>query len=107
MYRHSKYPIGASMASCTTESMSATKVALVLRNSLIGSGNAAIKSLSQIDFRSIICKTLCTNVFFTESELNQRLVSPCHHAWRSANVIDWILQITDVVREHPCVDGTG
>jgi hypothetical protein len=76
MYRHSKYPTGASMASCTTESMSAAKVAPVLRNSLIGSGNAAIKSLTQIDLRSITCKTVCTNVFFTDSELNQRLVSP-------------------------------
>ena len=77
------------------------------RNPLIETESPATNQLTPITFRSITCKILCTNVFFTDSELNQGLLSPCHHAWRSGNVINRILQITDVVREHLCVDGTG
>src|ERR1700757_1229321 len=96
------------MASCTMRLTSAAKGAPVPRNPLTGSRVAAINhALHAVTPFSIACKMLCTNVLFRDGELYQGLISPRDHAWRPSNVVNRLVQLTDMFGKQLRVDRTG
>ena len=46
-------------------------------------------------------------ISFWDGELDQGLMSPRDHAWRSSNVVDRVAQLTETLGKQPRVDRTG